>query len=714
MPATDRATDAIVARLLERLAKVADLTEAGSLVLDALGSELDVSCAVAALRTADGLRGVGFGVPAERVDAFLQAVEASESTAAALFATPAAGVPFQPGSFPELGFDAWVALAVPTERQDYPAVVLLDAAGDAGALEAGADLLRRCGPALGAAIELDGLRTRQRKLSSQRELLTTIVNALPDPVLLTNTQNESLLANRRADHLFTSTSDDSEGRRRAVQINTLLFSSFLTEVAIEAERAGGRELNLVDPTDGSDLLFEVLTLPLPGPIVGDGTTVSILRDITDLRRAVNELEAQFTRSRLAEHTARSERDRLNVVLENVLDPILVTDDKSNIVLMNKEADRLFVVPDGANTELPRWRAVQANDTVFTTMISDFLLQKKARRVERMWLTDPASGRSFPAEIFSSKISDQRGETTAIVSVLHDLTQVTENERLASELRQLNDELEERIRRATLELEERNRTLEWQSQELERASRLKSEFLANMSHELRTPINVVLGYTSLMRERIYGELTGQQEESLSKIYGTSQHLLELINDILDLSKIEAGKMPLHLEEVRLESLLEEVSQTIEPIVHRKSIVYRTRVATDLPVLVTDRTKLRQVLLNLISNAIKFTHTGSVTVEATATGERVHIDVADTGIGIRAEDIATIFEDFRQVDQSHTREYGGTGLGLSITKKLLGVLGGSVRVESTYGVGSRFSIELPIHATGDHDTAVTPRRHTLSGS
>ena len=230
--------------------------------------------------------------------------------------------------------------------------------------------------------------------------------------------------------------------------------------------------------------------------------------------------------------------------------------------------------------------------------------------------------------------------------------------------------------------------------------MKSEFVSTVSHELRTPINVMIGYTSLMRERIYGALTTQQEESLAKIYSTSQHLLELINDILDLSKIEAGKMPVHMEELNLSTLIDEVSETIVPMLRSKPVRYRTDIAESLPVLVTDRTKLKQVLLNLVTNAIKFTHEGEVAISAKlAEPDSLRIVVSDTGIGIRSADQQAIFEDFRQADQSHTREYGGTGLGLSITRKLLGVLGGRIHVESEYGHGASFIINLPVRPDAD---------------
>jgi PAS domain S-box-containing protein len=521
------------------------------------------------------------------------------------------------------------------------------------------------------------------------------VNALPDPVLITDAENNILLENRRAEALFTTAEGDSDGRRRAVEINNLLFSSFLTRSSIAGSDANSRELNLVDPTEGGDLLFEILTTPLPTTLVGDKSMVSVLRDVTDLKRATTELEHQFKRLRQAELKARRERDRLNMILENVGDPILVTDDQSNIILMNREAERLFEAPVHSELSSKVRQEIRANDTKFSSFISDFALSPDSARVIQTVLTQPESGLQFPVEVISGKVLNERSEMAAIISVLHDLTKVAENERLATELSGLNENLEDRIRAATEELEERNRQLQWQSQELERAYRLKSQFLASMSHELRTPINALLGYTSLMRDKIYGELNQRQDEALTRMYTASQHLLELVNDILDLAKIEAGKMPVHVEPVDIAQLVRELSQTIEPMVRRKSLEYRVDLATDMPVLETDRTKVKQIVLNLLSNAVKFTHQGyiGVTAQRAESDDGVIVEVVDTGIGIKEEDLPKIFEDFRQVDQSSTREYGGTGLGLSITKKLLHLLGGTIRVRSAPGKGSTFSMWLP---------------------
>jgi len=276
-----------------------------------------------------------------------------------------------------------------------------------------------------------------------------------------------------------------------------------------------------------------------------------------------------------------------------------------------------------------------------------------------------------------------------------LTRQVENERLYEALKRLNSELEGRVREATADLAEQNARLQWQSQEVERANRLKSEFLASMSHELRTPINALIGYSALMLDGVLGEVNPKQADALKRGRSAAEHLLALINDILDLAKIEAGKMPLHLENVPLREVTLEVTQQVEPMVRKKQLDFAIEVAPDCPVIYSDRTKIKQVLLNLLSNAVKFTNKGRVSIEAVCAPGGVRIDVVDTGIGIRQSDLQAIWEDFRQVDQSRTREFGGTGLGLSITRKLLERLGGSVTVQSSYGEGSTFSVYLPLY-------------------
>jgi PAS domain S-box-containing protein len=553
------------------------------------------------------------------------------------------------------------------------------------------------GPILARIHAVDDLRHSAQQLDEQHGLLSAIINALPDPIVITDALNNVVVQNRRAEMLLASTDNDSEGRRRAVEINNLLFSSFLSKAVISGgvARSTARELNLVDPDEGADLLFEVLAQPLPETVAREGAFVSVLRDVTDLKRASIELERQYQRARLTEQDATRERDRLNLILSNVGDPILVTDHQSKIILMNPQAEQLFELPD-AIADRRHAQRVRGNDTKFTTIISDFAVSPATYRRERITLEQPITGEELPVEVVAGKVLNERGEPLAIVSVLHDLTKQVENERLNVELQTLNFELEDRIRLATADLEEQNLRLQWQSNELEKAYRLKSEFLANMSHELRTPINALIGYTSLMLDRIYGELTKRQEEGLTRIQVASNHLLALINDILDLAKIEAGKMPVHLEPMPLRQIITEVAAQMEPQIRKKQLEFRIDVDADMPVMFSDRTKVKQIVLNLLSNAAKFTHHGEVAIIARPRGNRVQILVRDTGIGIRPEHKEIIFEEFRQVDQSRTREYGGTGLGLSITRKLVALLGGEIHVESDYGRGSTFVVTLPVRS------------------
>jgi PAS domain S-box-containing protein len=574
------------------------------------------------------------------------------------------------------------------------AVAVLDVAADPETVEMLAAFASVAGPVVAQLHTVEEQERSAEQLDRQTNLLTAIINALPDPIVITDFTNAIIVQNKRAEGLFGMRSNDSEGRRRAVEINNLLYSSFLSKTMPGAEMPGApRELNLVDPSEGTDLLFEVLAHPLPSEIARRGSSVSILRDVTDLKQAAHQLERQYHRVRATEQHASRERDRLEMILQNVADPILVTDGKSNIVMMNRQAEELFELTDVTRRDQTMIQRVQSNDTKVTSFISDFALTSDRARRAQISLVRPATGAALPMEVLSGKIFDDRGEPMAIVSVLHDRTKEVENERLYEELKRFSSELEDRVREATRDLQERNLRLQWQSQELEKAYRLKSEFLANMSHELRTPINALIGYTSLMLDRIYGDLTTKQEEGLHRIQVSSQHLLALINDILDLAKIEAGRMPVHLERVSLTDVLQEAVAQMEPMIRRKGLEFNVQLPSEPVYMETDRTKVKQIVLNLISNAVKFTARGSVSLATRTNGDEVRIAVSDTGIGIRPQDVELIFEEFRQVDQSRTREYGGTGLGLSITRKLIALLGGDIAVASQYGRGSTFTVTLP---------------------
>jgi PAS domain S-box-containing protein len=579
------------------------------------------------------------------------------------------------------------------------AVVVIQGVLDDRTVRELAEITMMAGSILARIASLEWWKDQGDRLNRERDRLTLMVDSLPDAVVITNAANDIIAQNRRAVHLLAFGEDDSPGRRRAVETNNLFFTSFLSRAAMVGSGfrgADARELNLVDPDEGSDLLFEVLAHPLGERVGPEDAVLSVLRDVTDLRRASHELERQVQRVRQAEYKAAGERDRLNLILENVADPILVTDDQSKIILMNDQAERLFELHETPGASRKQQQAVRGNDTHFTTFISDFLLSNDRYTQARMTLTDPQTGASLPVEVVAGKIMNERGEPLAVVSALHDLRQHLENERLFEEVKRLNMDLEDRIRSATSHLEDQNAQLLWQAHELEKANRLKSEFLASMSHELRTPINAIVGYAALLLEGMFGPLSDQQREPLGRSRAAADHLRALIDDILDLAKIEAGKMQFNYEELDLSDVIQEVSQQMEPMVRRKSLSYSTDVAADAPKIIGDRTKLKQILLNLLSNALKFTNRGGVSVVVRPHAMGVKIDINDTGIGISPQHLSVIWEDFRQVDQTRTREFGGTGLGLSITKKLVERLGGAISVESIVSVGSTFSVLLPLHA------------------
>jgi two-component system cell cycle sensor histidine kinase PleC len=260
------------------------------------------------------------------------------------------------------------------------------------------------------------------------------------------------------------------------------------------------------------------------------------------------------------------------------------------------------------------------------------------------------------------------------------------------------QLERKVREATAELAQQNDLLRRQHIELEQASALKSQFLANISHEFRTPLNAILGYTHMLLQGVTGALTEPQRKSLTRIDSNSRHLLALINDILDITRIEAGRMPLNVTSFRIADLVDEMMSELEPIIQRSNLAVTARMGCTLPAVKTDRQKVKQIVLNLLSNALKFTPTGSITIGATfeSKGRMVAIAVRDTGVGIPEESRSKIFEDFRQLDNSPARGYGGTGLGLPICRRLAKMLGGSIDLESQVGEGSTFTLRLPVHA------------------
>jgi signal transduction histidine kinase/CheY-like chemotaxis protein len=336
--------------------------------------------------------------------------------------------------------------------------------------------------------------------------------------------------------------------------------------------------------------------------------------------------------------------------------------------------------------------------IVTAIAVSLLLRRVTRPLHR--LVDAT--KAISSGDLSTKIPVQSDDEVGLLAssfnqMARDLkANIGDKDRYADELAKLNIELEEKVQARTSELEETNRDLEVANQKIKEADQLKSEFLANMSHELRTPMNSIIGFTRLVRKKSAGILPKRQRENLDRVEISANRLLALINDILDLSKIEAGKLRVNMMPLNLGPLFDTCLATVEPMAKKGKVrIVKDVVPEDMPEVLSDQDKLTQILINLLSNAIKFTEEGEVRLSATVENNSFKIAVSDTGIGIPPEALEYIFDEFRQVDGSTTRAHGGTGLGLSITKKLAHLLGGGIEVRSVQGKGSTFTVTLPTH-------------------
>lgn len=270
----------------------------------------------------------------------------------------------------------------------------------------------------------------------------------------------------------------------------------------------------------------------------------------------------------------------------------------------------------------------------------------------------------------------------------------EVDKVTSDLRNLNEELEKRVSLRTQDLEKANKELEIEKERAESADRLKSAFLATMSHELRTPLNSIIGFTGILLKGIAGPLNDEQIKQLSMAKGSGQHLLALINDVLDISKIEAGQLVVSFSPFDFSKSLNKVISIVQPLADKKGLELKSDISPVMPDIISDQRRIEQIFLNLVNNSIKFTDRGFVEVKSILENNSVVTKITDTGIGIAEEDMDKLFRPFSQVDTGLTRNHEGTGLGLSICKRLLDKLGGSISVESKVNYGSVFTVSLPL--------------------
>jgi diguanylate cyclase (GGDEF)-like protein/PAS domain S-box-containing protein len=389
------------------------------------------------------------------------------------------------------------------------------------------------------------------------------------------------------------------------------------------------------------------------------------------------------------------------VLDDSQDMIATTDNDGKIVEFSRGGERILgysreeIIGKKASDF---YRDRSERESVLETLRSKGAVYNHETQLERK------DGKTVDISLTISRLTDKTGKVVGTVGVSKD---ITEEKRLRNELRGKNDEL----RYLNLKLEdkvlERTRELEKINRELTKANQIKARFISNMSHELRTPLNSILGFSDILLENTFGELNERQRRHVSNINASGKHLLQLISNILDLAKIEAGKIELFPEEFRIPDAIDEVVMVMNSLATKKSITISSGIHPEVAVFTADKVKFKQILYNLLSNAIKFSPEGGVVEVGAKTvfnragalpwaleGQSLlKVSVKDRGIGIREEDHERIFEEFEQADPSMSRNYQGTGLGLALTKRLVDLHGGRISVESTYGQGSDFVFYLP---------------------
>jgi PAS domain S-box-containing protein len=407
-------------------------------------------------------------------------------------------------------------------------------------------------------------------------------------------------------------------------------------------------------------------------VEGERCILSVTRDISERRAAEQALLASEEWHRAILHTA--------------MDGFWLLDEEGRLLEVNETYCRMsgYSESELLGMCIADLEAAMDADAI-ASRIPEIAADGEARFESQHRRKD---GSVFDVEVNVQYRPDAGGRLVAF------LQDITERKRVEEEVLRLNEDLELRVQERTEELTATNEELIEANARLDEATHAKSDFLASMSHELRTPLNSIIGFSHILSHGMAGALDSEQEKQVRMIHSSGKHLLELVNQILDVSAIEAGRMKVEQRPLEVAAVVKSVAETVAPLAAEKGLELSWSVAPDVGVLLSDHTRLEQVLLNVMGNAIKFTESGSVRVEAKRVGDGVAFIVADTGCGIAHDDLPRVFEEFYQVERDDVAKSEGTGLGLTVSKRLLDLLGGTIEVESTPGEGSTFTVRLPL--------------------
>jgi len=414
--------------------------------------------------------------------------------------------------------------------------------------------------------------------------------------------------------------------------------------------------------------------------------VDLYRKQGQLKRQERLLREAAVREVELEHRARflAQEARMAEIVSTAIDAIMVLDAERRITLFNAAAERMFARPRGAAIDRPiaELFADGEMDPILTMVGTTPRAGSTGHELHPLTGVR-ANGERFPVEASISCLEVAGDCTFTIIA-----RDITERNRIEEALRSQAVSLEQN----TAELRALNEELHARQEELERAMTARNRFYASMSHELRTPINAIIGYNTLLLDHIYGPLNEKQTHGLQRTHKAANHLLELVNDVLDLSKIEAGKIELTVQPVGFPAIIEDLFVTVRPLADEHGTSLELRVDGAPTSIISDPRRVRQILLNLLSNAIKFGRGKPIVVEVgLASAEGVEVAVTDYGEGIDPDDLPRIFDEFVQL--SNSGQFGGTGLGLPISKRLAKLLGGELHVTSRRGEGSTFRLTLP---------------------